>query len=362
MKSAEAELDAFLTRVVEGGTYSCAAGLVGTSARVLWTGAAGLEQTRPRLPASSATLFDLGSITKPFMATLALHLDASGLLPLRTRVAEVWPAADPRFGEISLQDLLRHRSGLNAWAPLYHLCADQDGVLAALLSGSGLGAKRGVYSDLGYILWGFAAEQRLIDSLWRLLSRQVLAPLGLKNVRPSPGAVPGAAACLIDTGKEVELAAALGLEIEPLPPPAWGRVQDGNARFLGGLAGHAGLFGTVEDLWRLAREWIEPRVLLPLPRRREAVAGPGSFGLGWWKRSASGSAGRALSTRAFGHPGFPGGSVWADPEADLILVLLGHRTSPFSDLTPLRREFNRLGARQLSARPVSRQTPSSKPQ
>jgi CubicO group peptidase (beta-lactamase class C family) len=139
-------------------------------------------------------------------------------------------------------------------------------------------------------------------------------------------------------------------------------VQDGNARFLGGLAGHAGLFAAVEDLWRLAREWLEPRVLASAPRLREALAGPGSFGLGWWKRSAGGTAARAFSAGAFGHPGFPGGSVWADPKADRILVLLGHRTSPFSDLAPVRREFHRLGLRQFVARPVSRHTPSSKPQ
>lgn len=360
MKSRPADLGAFLARAVDDGTFSCAVGLLGTASRVLWTGAAGLEQTRPRLEASPATVFDLGSITKPFMATLALLLDSVGLLPLRTRISEVWPEADPRFAEVSLQDLLRHRAGLAAWAPLYHLCRDKESAVSALLAGSGLGAKRGTYSDLGYMLWGFAAEERLIESLWRLLSRHLLMPLGLKTVRPSPGAVPGAAACRIDTGQEVRLAAGLGLEIEPLPPPAWGRVQDGNARFLGGLAGHAGLFGTAEDVWRLAREWLLPHRELSALRFHEALAGPGSHVLGWWKRTVGGSAGPALSAAAFGHPGFPGGSVWVDPEAGGIFILLGHRTSPFSDLDPLRREFHRLAALQLQAMPASRQTPSSR--
>ncbi len=364
MKSQGTDLDGFLARAVASGTWSSVVGLVGSASRVLWTGAAGLEQARPRLEASPATVFDLGSITKPFMATLALYLEASGLLPLKTRVREIWPEADARFDAIALHDLLRHRSGLAAWAPLYHLCPDRPAALAALLSGSALGGKRGVYSDLGYILWGFAAEERLIDGLGRLLARHVLMPLDLKTVRPSPGAVTGAAACLIDTGQEVRLAAGLGLEIEPLPAPAWGRVQDGNARFLGGLAGHAGLFGTAEDLWRLAKEWLLPRsrTLLVGLRLREALAGPGSHVLGWWKRTVAGSAGSTLSASSFGHPGFPGGSLWVDPEADRILVLLGHRTSPFSDLDPLRREFHRLARRQLQAMPASRQTPSSRPQ
>jgi CubicO group peptidase (beta-lactamase class C family) len=369
-----AALDGFLASLVEGGLFSAAVGLVGSCERILWTGAAGLARPSPPRAASPATRFDLASLTKPFVASLALRLDALGLLPLELPVGEVWSRAHRPLARRPLEALLRHRAGLVAWTPLYARCSSRHEALALLLSGSCLGARPGTYSDLDYVLWALAAEARLGKGAEPLLRRHLLEPLGLGRIEASPGEAPDIALCLIDTAREVELAAEQRLLLKPLPAPALGQVQDGNARFLtaherrarrgarapaasdggspmarrraaGALAGHAGLFGRAEDLWRLGSEWLRPSRLLSRDQVAHALSGAGSYALGWARRRVRGSAGPALSPRSFGHVGFTGGSLWLDPAAGRILVLLGHRTSPRSSLNGVRHRFHHLGLR-----------------
>ena len=125
-------------------------------------------------------------------------------------------------------------------------------------------------------------------------------------------------------------------------------MQDGNAAFLGGLAGHAGLFASATDVFRFASHWLaalrgDQRVL-----RKDVVSaalrGVGAHVLGWARRRTLGPAGRALSRSSFGHTGFPGTSLWIEPETETIMVLLAQRRSPFSDLDPSRRRFHCLAA------------------
>jgi len=378
---------------------------------VEWEGAAG--EVRPGVPAGAATLFDLGSLGKPFVATLALVLDAAGELPLAAPIgallgelaggrqpaglageragAAPGAAASGRrgaavtaktsaapagaagttsaisgaagisgaparalraFARQPLSDLLRHRSGLAAWTPLYHRCAGAGagGVEALLAGGSLLGARAGTYSDLDVLLWARLAERRLGEPLAAALRRRVLAPLGIDGVEVAPGERPEVALSACDTTREVELAARQGLAIAPLGPPPAGRPLDGNARFLlalgWGLPGHAGLFGRARDLWRLGAEWLAPRRLLQPQGVAAALAGPGAFALGWWRRRIKGAGGRALSPGSFGHSGFPGGNLWIDPAVRRVLVLLAHRTDAASDMNRWRRRFHAAAARE----------------
>lgn len=355
----------FLHEMVEGGTATAAVALIGEPDQVLWALSAGWVRgtgetgTRSRV----STRFDLASVTKPIVATLAVVLDAEGVLPLETAVGDVWPAAHPDLARRPLSDLLRHRSGLFAWYPFYHRCRTREEVLALLLSGELLGARPGTYSDVGYLLWGMTVERRTGESLGKLLRTRVLAhPLWLSGVVPSPGPQRDVAECHMHTGKEIELAAGLGLAIANQGPPPTGQPQDGNARFLGGLRGkaggvgctegHAGLFGRAHDLWRLGSEWLEPRRLLKREAVQAALAGDGPFALGWERATRTGSAGPALSASSFGHTGFAGGSLWIDPEAGRILVLLSHRTDPSSDINAWRRRFHTL----VQAPPKPRRT------
>ncbi|HSS47574.1 MAG TPA: serine hydrolase domain-containing protein [Thermoanaerobaculia bacterium] len=336
-------VETLLAEMVAAGVASSAVGLVATADEVLWEGAVAADVT---------TRFDYASLTKPFVATLALTLDTSGVLPLVTRIGDVWPRAHPALAGRPLSDLLRHRSGLAAWTPIYHRCRSVEEAVGLILAGGEqgdlLGARVGTYSDLGYILWAQAAEIVTGTPLAALLEVRVLAPLGLASVEPTPGDRPDIARSHMGTGQEVKLAAKQGFVVPDLGPPTLGIPQDGNGRFLvgfgAGVCGHAGLFGGARDLWRLGVEWLAPGRLLKPEEVTAALAGSGPFALGWWRRTLRGSAGPALPSTAFGHTGFAGNSFWIDPEGRRVFVMLASRCDPAADMNHWRRRFNSAAA------------------
>jgi CubicO group peptidase (beta-lactamase class C family) len=335
------DTSAFLEDLVGQGVVSAAVALVAMREEIEIEAAVG------EAPAGIATRFDWASVTKPVVATLALVLDAEGSLPLAAPIGDLWPGAHERLAPRTLADLLRNRSGLAAWTPLYHRCRDLDEAAELIVRGGRdgdlVGARAGTYSDLGFILYGRTAERRLGVPLMDLLRERVLDPLGMDGVEGTPGERPDLAASRMGTGQEVKLAAKQGLTIPDLGPPPLGRPQDGNSRFLariGETCGHAGLFGGARDLWKLGAEWLAPGRLLKPEGVAAALGGGGRFALGWWRRSLRGSAGKALSPSAFGFTGFAGNSFWIDPEKGRIFVLLGSRIDPFIDINRWRRRFH----------------------
>ena len=389
-----------------GGVVSAAEAIVSDGERIHFRHASGFRVGGERLVAGSGARFDAASLTKPWMATLALALDAaeqaapgSGL-SLRERLPLPVAATDALAP--TLEDLLRHRAGLPAWTPLALRLGRRFGDVVALKSflfgerrsgpsaapssavspgrsvtpdlhrggkldarptGEGAnptvpfngslssfegGKSRCVYSDLGYVLWGLLAEERLGRSLAGLLDERVCALLGLPGLGALASEPGNAVECRLDNGKEVELAAAQGLTLARSRSFHRGVPQDGNARALraaGIFPAHAGLFVTADEMLALAREWLRPGRLLAGSRVDLALAGDDEgYALGWSRWSEDGSAGPALSRASFGHTGFTGGSVWIDPERERIFVLLAHRLASAIDFQPFRREFHRLAA------------------
>jgi CubicO group peptidase (beta-lactamase class C family) len=292
--------------------------------------------------ATRDTRFDLASLTKPFVATLALLLDRDRVLGLERRVGDFWPRSEPNLARRRLVDLLRHRSGLPPWAPLQALVAAPEDVPELLTRGLPVREPAPVeYGDLGYILWGFTAERALGCSLWDLLADRVCRPLGLCGVEPWPGARPDVAWSRADTTKETTLAVRGGFGAIPLRgPPPRGVPQDGNARCLGRLSGHAGLFGGVDDLYKFGLEWLVPGRVLERRDVERALSGTAPYALGWARRRVRGSAGPALGPRSFGHTGFTGTSLWIDPDRQALFLLLAHRTDAESDFNRWRRSFH----------------------
>lgn len=345
-------MERFLSELVATGVFSSVVGLVATAGEIVWEGAAG--QAREGVPARTTTRFDFASVTKPFTATLALTLDEGGVLPLSTRIGDLWPQAHRALAPKPLSDLLRHRSGIAGWTALYDRCRSVEDAVELIVRGGNdgdlVGARVGTYSDLGYILWGWTAEIATATPLAELLRSRVLKPLGLATVEPTP---PGDGSDLAEshmgTGMEMKLAAKQGFVIPDLGPPPVGSPQDGNSRFLlgaaGGVCGHAGLFGGARDLWRLAVEWLTPGRLLKPEGVADALAGGGPFALGWWRRTLRNSAGRALPPTAFGITGFAGNSFWIDPDGRRVFVMLGSRCDPLNDANRWRRRFNTAAAR-----------------
>jgi CubicO group peptidase (beta-lactamase class C family) len=312
-------------------------------------------------PARPDTWFDLASLTKPLVTTtLALLAIRSDVLELSTTVGAVLDetAATP-VGGLDVLSLLTHTSGLPAWLPLYCLVRGQRQRLPeclAELRPAVAPGERVIYSCIGFVTLGLILERIAGEDLQSLFQREVLKVLGLESdlgYSPNPEQRPlagGPRSPVVET----RLVAEMGHDVGWIPPLADGLPDDGNARFLDGVAGNAGLFGTAHGVWRLASEYAPGGGAL-LTAEEAALATalhtPGlgqGRGLGWQIASTPGcSAGPALSPAAFGHTGYTGVSAWVDPSTGGVFVLLTNRNHPWQreiDLHPLRRRFNTLAS------------------
>jgi CubicO group peptidase (beta-lactamase class C family) len=144
-------LSGLLEELVISGRVSAAAALVGDGRGEVAAGVVGEADAQRGRP-----LFDLASLSKLWTASLALRLDARGLLPLGLEIGELWSGCDRRLARRTLEDLLRHRAGFVPWTPLYRRCRRRSTAIRLLVEGSLLGARRGTYSDLDYMLWAAA--------------------------------------------------------------------------------------------------------------------------------------------------------------------------------------------------------------
>jgi CubicO group peptidase (beta-lactamase class C family) len=346
---------------IREGIFPGAVWLVSEGSRILAKGALGHAALVPRRVATSpATLYDLASLTKPLAAgLLAVLLEREGRLRLDdpvTRHLPRWGAGDDR-DRITLVDLLAHRSGLPAWLPLYLHAppGDRDRRLE-ILRATPLDRPPGAavaYSDPGYILLGLTLEAAGGAFLDRLFQERVTGPLGIGDLlfRPGPGLRARCAATEEGNGRERRLAGDEGDRYN-----GWrtgvirGEVHDHNAWTLGGVSGHAGLFGTARAVHRLALEFlgIGTGFLDETQRDRfRANLTPGlqeDRSVGFQLASTRDcSAGPALSPAAFGHSGFTGTSLWIDPETGRIFVLLTNRVHPRFreiDMNAVRRAFH----------------------
>lgn len=275
---------------------------------------------------TSESLFDLASITKPFVGAALLSMVEDGLLSLEDSLAQTLPdAAGCPAQDVKVCQLATHVSGLPHWRPLYRLASPADAlrsvVNAPLFSPPG---SRYVYSDLGYILLGQILARAAGAGLQEVLARRVFAPLGLTSLRYlPPGSVPPAG--VVPTAN-CEWRPARTLQ---------GEVHDANAWRLGGVAGHAGLFGTAADLLAFGSAMLGMEVggarLLGPAARRLAQSNQldwriGGHSIGWFTYpNRMLPRGDLLSVRAFGHTGFTGTMLVCDPEYGLVVVLLTNR-------------------------------------
>jgi len=312
--------------------------------------------TEAATPTTPETWFDLASLTKPLVVgTLTLLAIRDGALAPETTVGEVLPdALGFPVGSRSVRQLLTHSSGLPAWAPLYTLAGGHaEAALGALM---GLPIEEPdahvVYSCPGFILLGMMIENIAGADLAELFSSKVAEPLGLEGeigYRPGKG-LPLAGGATAPVAEQ-RLLAERGLGSDHIPAGQPGQPDDGNARFLGGVAGNAGLFGTARGVLSMAMVYLGAGEFLT-PEEIEMATADHTPGLeqrrsyGWQLAASPGcSAGPALDASAFGHTGFTGTSLWVDPTRGLAMTLLANRVHPGhrpTDLHPLRRRFHQL--------------------
>jgi serine-type D-Ala-D-Ala carboxypeptidase len=350
-QSAEDVAPTLVCRVEEGGN-------------LLFEGGYGwLNPASRSRPTPTGTLFDLASLTKLFTATAFLRLVEQGKVQIDQPVAAVMPEfaglraiggtedpltkrplpADPRWsgemvdaGTVTFRHLLTHTSGLPAWRSLYRICgplpapeppqpaeiADRHSRALDAITGFPFIYPPGqdyVYSDIGLILLGFAVERLYGAGLDRTIRELVCTPLGIGACfNPDPALSSRIAATEEDPWRMRRLR---------------GEVHDENAAGLGGVAGHAGLFGEAADLCRLGqlylrggRQLLSPELVAESTRQHYVSRDGVRRGLGWLLRSdPDSSCSSAFSLSSFGHTGFTGTSLWCDPERDLVVVLLTNR-------------------------------------
>ncbi|MBA3002504.1 MAG: beta-lactamase family protein [Desulfurivibrio sp.] len=294
-------------------------------------------------PVDGDTVYDLASLTKPLATTLAiLSLLKEGSIQLTTRVSDIFPQTKKTFlHRTSIKDLLCHSAGFAAHQPYYLKLSGQaedtrNETLLELLAAESLAYEPGsmsIYSDLGFILLGLIIEKTSNMDLVRFFREKLARSLGIEDTIFYRK---------IGTGERRETQKRSYAPTEQCPirkKQLCGEVSDENAYALGGAAGHAGLFGTIEgvlemgvhllDQWQGREEHpsYQARDLQRFLIRQDI---PGStWALGFDTPSRTGSSGgRYLAPTSVGHLGFTGTSFWIDPTRDLVMVLLSNRVHP----------------------------------
>ncbi len=344
---------ALLEDAVAHGLFPAAVAEVGDSERVLWEQAFGALTFDDRAaPAALETRFDLASLTKPIATTtLALSLVEAKRLDLDEPVSRSfteWRGGDREAATI--RDLLEHASGLPPrlldQPPSGRRAFEHDLCTTALEYAP---RTRSVYSDLGFILLGFVSADRGGAPLDRLFET-IVAP-----TRKRAGVPPSSLAFLPSLERQDRIAPTWPLEEDVRRGRMLvGEVHDNYAAALGGVAGHAGLFGTARGVGAFARAILSVArgvavddaplspALVSLATRPSTVDGS-SRGLGWDTMLVTSSCGSRMSREAFGHVGFTGTSLWIDPTRDRYFVLLTNRVcggGSVEDMRALRLAFH----------------------
>ena len=366
----------FLKERIAAGDFPSAVYLVGEAGRAVFADAIGNAVVEPsRIPATLDTIYDLASLTKPLITgLLCARRIEFGELALSSSVAEFLPEFDrPDKRSITVGQLLTHTSGLPAWRPLYILAeGNNERALAAIASVEleYTPCTRVIYSDLGFITLGLLLEKLTGGPLAELARTEIFQPLNLKRTffNPEIAMQTGIAAC--ETGNAYERNTCTETKAGEFQnwrqDVIWGQVHDGNAHFLGGAAGHAGLFSTAEETLTIANQFLGRRVedsaadylsilkpeTLDLFRKNFTAGLEESRSLGWMLAETNGSsAGPDLPPDSFGHSGFTGTSCWIDPKHERVFILLTNRTHarplPFVNINSVRRQFHSLAVEAL---------------
>ena len=316
-----------LERAIVERAFPAAVIEIGTSGQPLWRRAFGrLTFDTAAAAATDDTIFDLASLTKVVATTpMVMQQVERGVLALDDPVSghiAAWHGDDR--ADVTLRDLLAHCSGLPAWRPFFRELKGRAEYEAAIAAEPLEYPPRtkSVYSDLDFMLLGFIVDGRLpLAERFALMLSQMGIVEEIQFVPP----------------------ALWRARLAPTEYDTWrgrllvGEVHDENAAALGGIAGHAGLFGTAAAVGSYARHLLQVldgrsgavrrSTLEEFITKRSDIPGS-SRALGWDTMLPTSSCGSKMSPRAFGHTGFTGTSLWIDPEKNVYVVLLTNRVHP----------------------------------
>jgi uncharacterized protein YbbC (DUF1343 family)/CubicO group peptidase (beta-lactamase class C family) len=339
--------------------------IVGTRQKVVYRRAFGFRSLVPRkLPMKDHTIFDIASLTKVVATTTAvMQLVEKGKLRLEDPVARYWP----EFGvngkaDITVRELLTHYSGLrpdlaplpaaSGYARTIKMIAQEKPVAPP--------GTRFIYSDINFEALGELVRRVSAEPLDVYCRKHIFEPLGMKNTAFNPPRSWRGRIAPTEWRKGIMLL---------------GEVQDPTARNMGGVAGHAGLFSSADDLARFARMLLNNgsfrgvRILsaLSVEKMTSPQSPPGKTvlrGLGWDIDSPfSSSRGVLYPVGSYGHTGFTGTSLWIDPVSGTFIVILTNRVHPNGrgEVVPLRSKIATAVAAALSPEAQERILASGRP-
>ena len=388
-------ISSFLAERIAANDFPSAVYLVAEKGEIVFHDALGNAVVEPEIiPAKLDTIYDLASLTKPLVTGLlaASEIDG-GKIALDATLGSASPLFEgSSVSGLTTPQLATHTSGLTAWLPLYlQAMSNKPSDIAALIGKQQLKTDPEVeYSDLNFISLAFLISEDRLDPIFdhsvadRLgLGRTGFEPLSRgiarseiaasetgneyekqtcieKGYLPSQVQKPDREGGLNTNGDSYALAnarASANLRSRQI----WGEVHDGNAYFMGGVAGHAGLFSTAEEVFKIALQFLPEHTKLLKPETCELFRTNFTTGLNEDRSFAfqlastkDSTAGTRMSPQSFGHNGFTGTSLWIDPVTDRIFVLLTNRTHahplPFVNINSVRRRFHDLAIEELEKR------------
>ena len=328
-----AAVDASINAAIEAGKMPGCVLVVGRQDEVLLRKAYGSRALLPeRVPMTLDTVFDLASLTKPLAtSTSIMILVERGKVDLRAPASRYVPEL-AKLPPFTIEQLLTHTSGLPAATPISDYASptvtDHSAVMRVLgdtLAGKLKAApgERFLYSDVGFVILEEVVRRRSGKDVTTFTHDEIWAPLGMAETGYLPGAALRARAAPTEQRDGQFMI---------------GDVHDPRAWAMGGVAGHAGVFSTADDLSRYARAMlghgslggrrvVSERTFEAWTARHETSSG--GRALGWDKDSRFAShRSTLLSPRAFGHGGYTGTVMWIDPGRDLYVVFLSNRVHP----------------------------------
>ena len=332
-------VDKVINKAVEDKSFPGAVVLVWKDGKTIYEKAFGnytYDSSSPKIKTN--TLFDLASLTKVVATTTAAMICYDrDLFSLDDKVTKYIP----EFGvnekdNITIKNLLIHNSGLPAWKKFYGRDLKYDDVINEIYS-SELEYKTGektVYSDLGIITLGKIIEKVTGKSLDVFCTDEIFIPLKMESTFYNPD----------DSLKK--LCAPTETDNYWRMKTLQGEVHDETSAMLNGVAGHAGLFSTADDLAKLMsvllnKGKINQKIFIQqstIELFTKRVSKESTRAIGWDTKSDSGSsAGKYFSKNSFGHTGYTGTSIWADPDRNLFVVLLTNRVYPTRENTKIQK-------------------------
>jgi len=376
-------LSAFISERIAANDFPSAVYLVAEKGEIVYHDALGNAVVTPEvIPARLDTIYDLASLTKVVVTgLLTAKLVGENTISLDDNVGRF--LGKDREGT-ELKNLLSHTSGLPSWLPFYLLpgapesdpddyaCFSEnndrigDFIRGYILNCEPASSPRTTvtYSDPNFLLLGFLTETIVGTNLAAAFLETVVDRLSLQRTSFwGDGGTPKTAAS--ELGNEYERQTCIEKFPELLIPPSafrtreiWGEVHDGNAYFMGGVAGHAGLFSTAEEVFKIALQFLPQYTTLLKPETCELFRTNFTKGMNearsfaFQLASTEGStAGTSMSPESFGHNGFTGTSLWIDPVKDRIFILLTNRTHnhplPFANINSVRRRFHDIAIEEL---------------